>query len=57
MEVVQAQVPPRKDYNNPSCIQTIFSHVFADSYGIPYVGKWVFKISIIDESMSLCDIQ
>lgn len=41
MEVVQAQIPPRKDYNNPSCIQTIFGHVFADSYGTPYVGEWV----------------
>ncbi|KAJ5118670.1 hypothetical protein N7476_011027 [Penicillium atrosanguineum] len=40
MEVVQAQVPPRKNYDNPTCTQTIFSHVFADSYGTPYVGTY-----------------
>jgi hypothetical protein len=39
MEVVQAQVPARKTYDNPSCTQTIFSHVFANSYGVPFVGK------------------
>lgn len=39
LEVVQAQVPPRLNYNNPSCTQTIFNHLFASSYGIPYVGE------------------
>ena len=39
LEIVQAQVPPRSNYDNPSCAQTIFNHVFASSYGIPYVGK------------------
>ena len=39
LEVVQAQVPPRSSYANSSCSQTIFNHVFANSYGIPYVGK------------------
>lgn len=39
IEVVQAQVPPRQNYDNPSCSQTIFNHVFSDSYGIPYVGR------------------
>jgi hypothetical protein len=43
LEVVQAQVPARSSYANPSCTQTIFNHVFANSYGIPYVGK-NFKI-------------
>jgi hypothetical protein len=39
LEVVQAQIPPRQSYANPSCTQTIFNHVFTSSYGIPYVGK------------------
>lgn len=38
-EVVQAQVPPRSNYNNPACQQEIFNYNFASSYGIPYVGK------------------
>lgn len=38
LEVVQAQVPSRSSYANPSCRQTLFNHVFANSYGIPYVG-------------------
>jgi hypothetical protein len=38
LEVIQAQVPPRSSYLDPSCTQTIFNHVFANSYGVPYVG-------------------
>ncbi|RDW66978.1 hypothetical protein BP5796_09727 [Coleophoma crateriformis] len=40
LEVVQAQVPPRTSYANPACKQTVFNHVFASSYGIPYVGTY-----------------
>ena len=39
LEVVQAQVPPRSSFANPSCSQIIFNHIFASSYGIPYVGE------------------
>lgn len=39
VEVIQAQVPPRSSYDNPSCTRTIFNHVFAASYGQPYVGE------------------
>ncbi|EPE31591.1 hypothetical protein GLAREA_12347 [Glarea lozoyensis ATCC 20868] len=38
LEVIQAQVPPRKSFDGASCKQTIVKHVFANSYGAPYVG-------------------
>jgi hypothetical protein len=39
LEVVQAQVPPRQNYEGVSCQQTILQHTFSGSYGAPYVGK------------------
>jgi len=39
LEVIQAQVPPRASFEDPVCQQVIFQHTFANSYGIPYVGK------------------
>jgi hypothetical protein len=39
LEVIQAQVPPRKSFDGASCKQTIVKHVFANSYGAPYVGE------------------
>jgi hypothetical protein len=40
LEVIQAQVPPRTSFNGSSCKQTIVEHTFANSYGVPYVGKF-----------------
>lgn len=39
LEVVQAQVPLRKSYEDAACQQTIVQHIFASSYGVPYVGE------------------
>jgi hypothetical protein len=47
LEVIQAQVPPRRNYEGVSCQQTILQHAFAGSYGAPYVGELmrVFKLA------------
>lgn len=39
LEVIQAQVPPRTSFGDSVCQQKVFQHNFANSYGIPYVGK------------------
>jgi hypothetical protein len=36
LEFVQG---PRINYYNPAYTQNVFNHVFASSYGVPYVGK------------------
>lgn len=38
-EVIQIEAPVRSSYEGASCQQTIVQHEFAESYGIPFVGK------------------
>ncbi|KAI0128313.1 peptide N-acetyl-beta-D-glucosaminyl asparaginase amidase A-domain-containing protein [Xylariales sp. AK1849] len=45
LEVIQAATPPRISLNSPACRQTIIQHVFANSYGSPYVGLYSPPVS------------
>ncbi|KAI1404402.1 hypothetical protein F4819DRAFT_123546 [Hypoxylon fuscum] len=40
LEVFQAAPPSRSSFDGPACHQTLFSHDFGNSYGMPYVGAY-----------------
>jgi len=39
MDVFEVSVPLRKNFGGTSCEQVVVKHVFAASYGSPYVGR------------------